>query len=64
MAALHLSRATKELDTPSEFEKQIGIARRYVTGMYTGAHAQVQGAVSKWIGVERAIESASVWSST
>lgn len=26
--------------------------------MYTNAHAQVQGVVSKWIGVEHAVESA------
>ena len=46
------------LDTPSELEKQIAIARRYVTGTYTDAYAQVQSAVSKWIGVEHAVESA------
>lgn len=46
------------LDTPSDLEKHIGTARRYVTDVYTDAHAQVQGVVSKWIGVEHAVESA------
>ena len=46
------------LDTPSELEKYIGCARRKVTATYTDAHARVQGVVSKWIGVEHAVESA------
>jgi len=46
------------LDTPSELEKYIGSARRKVTGVYTDAHAHVQGVVSQWIGIEHAVESA------
>ena len=46
------------LDTPSELEKHIGNVRRTVTGVYTDAHARVQGVVSRWIGVEHAVESA------
>ncbi|KAI0754198.1 apolipo protein O-domain-containing protein [Daedaleopsis nitida] len=44
-------------DTPSELEKQIGVARRAVTGTYLDAHARVQAVVSRWIGVEQAVES-------
>lgn len=47
------------VETPSELEKQIGIARRAVTASYLDARAQVQGVVSRWIGVEQAVESAS-----
>lgn len=43
---------------PSELERQIGILRRQTTATYRDAHAQVQGLVSKWIGVEHAVESA------
>ncbi|KAG9217606.1 hypothetical protein CCMSSC00406_0010425 [Pleurotus cornucopiae] len=43
-----------EESTP--LEKHIGIARRAVTETYHDAYAQVQGVVSKWIGVEHAIE--------
>ncbi|KAI0945819.1 hypothetical protein AcV7_009956 [Taiwanofungus camphoratus] len=44
------------VETPSELEKQIGIARRAVTASYLDARAQVQGVVSRWIGVEQAVE--------
>lgn len=43
-------------ETPSELERQIGVARRAVTDVYLKAHQEVQGVVSKWIGVERAVE--------
>ncbi|KAF5372953.1 hypothetical protein D9758_001574 [Tetrapyrgos nigripes] len=43
-------------EVPSELEKQIGIVRRQLTQTYTEAHAHVQGLVSKWIGVEHAVE--------
>ena len=46
------------VETPSELEKQIGVARRAVTGTYLDAHARVQAVVSRWIGVEQAVESA------
>ncbi|EPQ55566.1 hypothetical protein GLOTRDRAFT_138456 [Gloeophyllum trabeum ATCC 11539] len=45
------------LDEPSELERQIGSVRRQVVGAYSNAHAKVQGAVSRWIGVEHAVES-------
>ncbi|KAF8228109.1 hypothetical protein L208DRAFT_1404379 [Tricholoma matsutake] len=44
------------LDSPSPLEKQIGIARRKLTQTFHDAHSQVQGVVSRWIGVEHAIE--------
>ena len=50
------------LDTPSELEKYIGCARREVTGVYTDAHARVQGVVSQWIGIEHAVESTFLYS--
>ena len=46
-------------ETPSELERQIGVARRAVTDVYLKAHQEVQGVVSKWIGVEQAVERAS-----
>ena len=45
-------------ETPSELERQIGVARTAVTGVYLQAHQEVQGVVSKWIGVEQAVERA------
>ncbi|OSD05101.1 hypothetical protein PYCCODRAFT_1475659 [Trametes coccinea BRFM310] len=45
------------VETPSELEKQIGVARRAVTATYEDAHARVQNVVSRWIGVEQAVES-------
>ncbi|KAI0761316.1 apolipo protein O-domain-containing protein [Trametes elegans] len=44
------------VETPSELEKQIGVARRTVTATYEDAHARVQAVVSRWIGVEQAVE--------
>lgn len=44
------------VETPSELEKQLGNVRRAVTARYEDAHAQVQGVVSHWIGVEHAVE--------
>ncbi|GBE87293.1 apolipo protein O-domain-containing protein [Sparassis latifolia] len=44
------------VDTPSKLERQIGNARRAVTTRYLEAHARVQGVVSRWIGVEEAVE--------
>lgn len=41
---------------PSELERQIGVARRAVTARYLDAQARVQGVVSRWIGVEQAVE--------
>ncbi|KAF8884523.1 apolipo protein O-domain-containing protein [Infundibulicybe gibba] len=44
------------LETPSPLEQQIGVARRRVMQAYGDAHTQVQGVVSRWIGVEHAVE--------
>ncbi|KAI0266348.1 apolipo protein O-domain-containing protein [Gloeopeniophorella convolvens] len=44
------------VDTPSVLETQIGVARRAVTGVAQDVHGQVHGAVSKWIGIEQAVE--------
>ncbi|KAH9916977.1 apolipo protein O-domain-containing protein [Epithele typhae] len=44
------------LETPSELEKHIGVARRTLTGTYEDAHGRVQALVSRWIGVEQAVE--------
>jgi organizing structure protein 2 len=46
-------------ETPSELERQMGVARRAVADVYLNAHQEVQGVVSKWIGVEQAVERAS-----
>lgn len=46
------------VETPSELEKQIGVARRAVTTTYLDAHSRVQSVISRWIGVEQAVESA------
>ncbi|KAG7086009.1 hypothetical protein E1B28_003532 [Marasmius oreades] len=43
-------------EIPSELERQIGIARRTLHTTYKETHSRVQGVVSKWIGVEHAIE--------
>ncbi|OJT13708.1 MICOS subunit MIC26 [Trametes pubescens] len=45
------------VETPSELEKQIGVARRAVTTTYLDAHSRVQSVISRWIGVEQAVES-------
>ena len=52
-----LSTDTILVDSPSELERQIGKARRRAQSVYSDTHAQVQGWVSKWIGVEHAVES-------
>ncbi|KAI9465824.1 apolipo protein O-domain-containing protein [Lactarius psammicola] len=44
------------VDTPSVLETQIGAARRAVTSVTRDVHAQVHGVVSKWIGIEHAVE--------
>ena len=44
------------LDTPTELERRIGFARETVTASYRDAHAYLQGWISKWIGVEHAVE--------
>jgi MICOS complex subunit MIC26 len=48
------------LETPSQLELQIGVARRAATGVVNNAHAKVQNVVDRWIGVEHAVESALV----
>ncbi|KAF7312886.1 MICOS complex subunit [Mycena kentingensis (nom. inval.)] len=44
------------LDSPSALEQHIGVARRTATSHLNAAHAQVQGVVSRWIGVENRVE--------
>ncbi|KAF8963234.1 apolipo protein O-domain-containing protein [Flammula alnicola] len=44
------------VNSPSRLEKEIGVVRRHVLRTYGDAHAHVQGWVSKWIGVEHAVE--------
>ncbi|KAJ6475960.1 apolipo protein O-domain-containing protein [Mycena vitilis] len=44
------------MDTPSELETHLGTVRRTATGQYRQAHDQVQGLVSRWIGVEQKVE--------
>ncbi|TDL26918.1 hypothetical protein BD410DRAFT_475685 [Rickenella mellea] len=44
------------VDTPTELERRIGVARRAVTNTYFQGHSHVQGWVSRWIGVEHAVE--------
>ena len=46
------------METPSELEKQIGVARRALTDTYLDAHSRVQAVVSRWTDVEQAVESA------
>ena len=46
------------VETPSELEKQIAVARRAVTGTYLDARSRVQEVVSRWIGIEQAVECA------
>ncbi|KAK1225209.1 hypothetical protein PQX77_011889 [Marasmius sp. AFHP31] len=43
-------------EVPSELERQIGVGRRHLFSTYRETHSQVQGVVSKWIGVEHAVE--------
>ncbi|KAI8974850.1 apolipo protein O-domain-containing protein [Trametes punicea] len=44
------------VETPSELEKKIGVARRAVIATYQDARDRVQSVVSRWIGVEQAVE--------
>ncbi|KAF5367354.1 hypothetical protein D9615_010274 [Tricholomella constricta] len=44
------------VETPSPLEQQIGVARRRITDTYRETHNQFQGVISRWIGVEHAIE--------
>ena len=44
------------VETPSELEKQISVARRAVTATYDDAHSRIQAVVPRWIGVEQAVE--------
>ncbi|EMD32687.1 hypothetical protein CERSUDRAFT_99064 [Gelatoporia subvermispora B] len=44
------------VETPLPFEAEIGVARRAVTATVNDAQARVQGVVSRWIGVEQAVE--------
>ncbi|THH14034.1 hypothetical protein EW146_g6249 [Bondarzewia mesenterica] len=44
------------VSSPSELERQIGAARRAATSTINDAHAHVQAVVSRWIGVEQAVE--------
>jgi len=58
-----LSRTRPEIvlqQTPSELERQIGVARRALGTFTSRRHQEVQGVVSKWIGVEQAVERASL----
>uniref|UniRef100_A0A8H7XL84 MICOS complex subunit n=1 Tax=Psilocybe cubensis TaxID=181762 RepID=A0A8H7XL84_PSICU len=44
------------VESPSALEREIGVVRRHAMRAYDDAHAHVQGWVSKWIGVEHAVE--------
>ena len=44
------------METPSELEKQIGVARRATQETLSDVQAQLQGVITKWIGVEHAVE--------
>ncbi|KAF5353463.1 hypothetical protein D9756_007934 [Leucocoprinus leucothites] len=44
------------VETPSALEGQIGVARRQVCQTYRDGREYVQGWVSKWIGLEHAVE--------
>jgi organizing structure protein 2 len=50
------------IETPTELERQIGVARTHATAVYADGHAQVQAVVSRWIGVEHAVEGVSLFS--
>jgi len=45
------------VDTPSVLETRIGEVRRNATDAYNSGYNQVHGLVSRWIGVEQAVES-------
>ncbi|KAF6749873.1 apolipo protein O-domain-containing protein, partial [Ephemerocybe angulata] len=44
------------VETSSPLEEQIGAVRRQVQGVYADGHSYVQGWISKWIGIEHAVE--------
>ncbi|KAG6853120.1 hypothetical protein C0991_006730 [Blastosporella zonata] len=44
------------IETPSVLEREIGVVRRRVTEVVQGTHSQIQDVVSRWIGIEHAIE--------
>ncbi|OCH89366.1 hypothetical protein OBBRIDRAFT_835851 [Obba rivulosa] len=44
------------VEAPLPLEAEIGVARRAVTQTLNDAHARVQAVVSRWIGVEQAVE--------
>ena len=52
------------MDAPSVLETQIGVARRAATGVARDVHARVHGVVSQWIGIEHAVERASLFLSS
>jgi len=45
------------VETHSDLEHQIGLTREHVTHFYNVSRSQVHDIVSKWIGVEEAVES-------
>ncbi|KAF5326638.1 hypothetical protein D9611_000701 [Ephemerocybe angulata] len=44
------------VETTSPLEEQIGAVRRQVQGVYADGYSYVQGWISKWIGIEHAVE--------
>ncbi|KAG6887949.1 hypothetical protein C0995_011389 [Termitomyces sp. Mi166 len=44
------------VEEPSALEREIGVVRRRVTEVLLDTHGQIQGVVSRWIGIEHAIE--------
>ena len=53
-----LEREIVVVDSPSVLETQIGVVRKAVAGVARDVHRRVHGAVSDWIGIEHAVESA------
>ena len=48
------------VESPSELENRISVVRRKVCQTYSEAHAQVQGWISTWVGIEHAVECSSL----
>ncbi|KAG6849128.1 hypothetical protein H0H93_011075 [Arthromyces matolae] len=44
------------VDEPSILEREIGVVRRKATAVFQDTHSRIQELVSRWIGVEHAIE--------
>ncbi|KAG6816477.1 hypothetical protein H0H87_005764 [Tephrocybe sp. NHM501043] len=44
------------VETPSALEREIGVVRRKVSEVFQDTHHEIQGVVSRWIGIEHAIE--------